>query len=200
MMRPLLLVLALLALAITVGSHFVPRVTTVDVFGAQHLDSEQVMQVAGVRPGDPFLWINRWRVRGLEREPWIAQARVVRHWPDAITLSITERTPLVTNGTTTWAGDGTVLPGVASDVRQELVRLEGWGPSRLSEALELAVLLEGRGIEVISYSPEGFEVQFGDGSLFTPSVEALRAQWASFAQHRGKRLAVYPWGVSSTHD
>ena len=199
-MRLALLSTLLLAAVLLAISHFVPTVATVDVFGQQQHSAERLMAIADLRPGDPFLWITRWRVRRLSSDPWLAQTRVVRHWPDAVTLTVVERTPVATDGTTTWASDGTVLPGVATEVRQALIRLEGWGPPRLGESLALAVLLEGRGIEVISYSPEGFEVDFGDRTLFTPSVEALQAQWASFEQRSGSRLAVYPWGVSSTND
>ena len=50
---------------------------------------------------------------------------------------------------------------------------------------------------VITYGPEGFEVVLADAVLFTPSVDALRAQWSAFESQRGSRVSVYPWGVSS---
>jgi cell division protein FtsQ len=175
-------------------------VTTVDVIGNGRLSDQRIRSLADVLPGDPFLWVSRFRVRELATDPWVAQARVIRSWPDAILIRVVERQPVATDGATSWARDGTVLPGVTSEDRAGLVRIEGWGPSRLNEALELAELLGDRGAKVVRYSPEGFDIVIGDQSLFTPNPEDLLAQWASFDQQRGRRIAVYPWGVSSAHD
>lgn len=192
--------MALLAVAAVGLSRIAPTVTTVDVLGNERVDAERIRALADVHPGDPFLWVTRFRVRALASDPWIASSRIVRSWPDTIQIWVVERRPVATNGATSWARDGTVLPGVTSEERAGLVRIEGWGSSRLDEALELAALLGGRGAEVVRYSPEGFDIVIGDQSLFTPTPEALLAQWASFERQRGRRLAVYPWGVSGTHD
>jgi cell division protein FtsQ len=191
-------VVALVVLVVLVGvTRFWPPVTRVEVLGARHLSRSDVLRLADIAPGDPLLWITRWSVRGLEREPWVLQARVTRHWPDTVAIAVVERHPLLTDGTTGWAADGTALPGADPDVLAELPRVQGWGTPRLEEALELLGMLVGRGVRVITYGPEGFEVELADVVLFTPSVHALRAQWTAFESQRGSRVAVYPWGVSS---
>ena len=199
-MRTFLIVLLALAAAAIVTSRFVPKVARVEASGNQHLSRAQVLQLADVAPGDPFLWVTSFRLRHLAHAPWVRKARVIRHWPDIVSIMVWERQPALTDGTTTWAADGTVLPGVAKDVRAGLPQLKGWGPSRLKEALTLLRLLHPYGPKVISYSPEGFEIQLTGTSLFTPSAEALEKQWAAFESHRGGRVAVYPWGVSKAHE
>jgi len=156
-----------------------------------------VLRLADIAPGDPFLWVTRFSLRVLQNDPWILHTRVTRHWPDTIAIVVQERVPVLSDGVTSWAMDGTALPGVQPEVRAGLPLLSGWGTPRLEEALDLLAMLSGYGVEVITYTPEGFEVQLAEAVLITPSVEALRVQWSAFESQRGRRVAVYPWGVSS---
>ena len=191
-------VVALVALvALVAVTRFWPSVTRVEVLGAQHLARTHVLKLANVAPGDPLLWITRWSAQGLEREPWVLRARITRHWPDTVAIAILERHPIITDGAVGWAADGTPLFGADPEALAELPRLRGWGSPRVEEALELLAMLVGRGVRVITYGPEGFEVELADVVLFTPSVHALRAQWSAFESQRGSRVSVYPWGVSS---
>ncbi len=199
-MRALLIALLVLAAAALVTSRFVPSVQRVEVSGNEHLSRAQVLRLADVTPGVPFLWVTSFRLRHLVHDPWVRRVRVIRHWPDIISIMVWERQPALTDGTTTWAADGTVLPGVPPDVQAALPRLKGWGPPRLKEAMTLLRLLHPYGPKVISYTPEGFEIQLTGTYLFTPSAEALEKQWAAFESHRGGRVAVYPWGVSKAHE
>jgi len=199
-MRALLIALLVVAAAALVTSRFVPSVQRVEVSGNRHLSRAEVLRLAAVAPGDPFLWVTSFRLRHLVHDPWVRKVRVLRHWPDIISIMVWERQPALTDGTITWAADGTVLPGVSADVRATLPRLKGWGSTRLDEAMTLLRLLHPYGPKVISYSPEGFEIQLTGTSLFTPSAEALEKQWAAFESHRGGRVAVYPWGVSKAHE
>jgi cell division protein FtsQ len=199
-MRAWLVVLLLLSGAALITSRFVPSVERVAVSGNAHLAREQVLRLADVAPGDPFLWVTSYRMRHLIHDPWVLRLRVLRHWPDTISIALWERQPALTDGATTWALDGTVLPDVGPDARAALPHLTGWGEPRLAEALVLLRLLTPYGPEVISYTPEGFEIQLTGTSLFTPSAEALKQQWAAFESHRGGRVAVYPWGVSKAHE
>ncbi len=196
-MRVLSVSAAIALVIILVGTWLWPRVERVEVFGNVHHSREQVLSLANVAPGDPFLWVTRYRVRALAQDPWVLNARVTRHWPDTIAIAVVEREPVLSDGETSWAIDATALPSVPAAVHDTLPRLEGWGTPRLDEALELLAMLTDYGVEVITYTPEGFELELANAVLVTPSVEALRAQWSAFESQRGGRVAVYPWGVSS---
>ncbi|MEJ2667111.1 MAG: FtsQ-type POTRA domain-containing protein [Deinococcales bacterium] len=199
-MRALLVSLLLVCGGGLAASRFAPRITRVEVSGNQHLSRAQVLELADVKPGDPFLWVTSFRMRHLMKDPWVRKVRVMRYWPHTVTITVWERQPVLSDGTTAWAQDGTVLPGVTASEAQTLPHLTGWGPPRVDEALTLLRLLHAYGPKVIGYSPEGFEIQLTGTSLFTPSAEALEQQWAAFESHRGGRVAVYPWGVSKAHE
>jgi cell division protein FtsQ len=199
-MRGLLLALLVLTSGLVVASRFWPRVEHVVVVGNERFTTEQVGRMAGVAPGDPFLWVTRHTLARLAAEPWVLSATVVRRWPDTVELHVVEREPAMTDGVTAWASDGTVLPGVPAAEAASLPVLRGWGEDRSAEALELERLLRPFGVQVISYSPEGFEIQLIGTTLHTPSAEALRKQWSAFVNNPGGRVAVYPWGVATSDE
>lgn len=198
--RPFLIVLSLLFVVALAASRFVPKVDRIEVAGAQHHTTEDLLHLARLAPGDPWLWVTRWRLRGLEQDPWVLRSRVIRHWPSTVSLTVWERIPAVTDGTHVWAADGTLLPHATPGERSGVPLLTGWGEPRLPEALELVELFANEDLEVISYSPTGFELELADGAIFTPDVDTLRRQWAAIQHRNGRRLAVYPWGVSKADD
>ncbi len=203
-MRALLLTVGLLIVAALGVTRFWPTVERIEVTGTRHHAVGDVLRLARVAPGDPLLWITTWRVSGLSADPWIARARVTRHWPDTVSIAVWERAPLARSGdepeARVWARDGTVLPSASAEERADLPIVTGWGGDRTAEALELVDLVRSRLPKVIQYSPEGFEIALSDAVLFTPDVSSLRRQWAAVERHRGGRLAVYPWGVSKAHE
>jgi cell division protein FtsQ len=65
------------------------------VVGAQHTGSEAVLEAAGLVDHPPLIDVDpKSAARRVQRLPWIAHAEVVRHWPDSVTISVTERVPL----------------------------------------------------------------------------------------------------------
>ena len=198
-MLGLLLVLSTLLLV----SRLVPRVTRLEVTGIHHLSEEEVFAKANLKLNDPFVWVTRPRFRPLARDPWVARVEVTRRWPDTVYLTVQERVPFVSEDERVYALDGTFLPSTVA--AEAPVTLRGWGPDRRDEAFELLRLLEVFEPEMLSYSPSGFEVRMAHTELFTPSAEALRAQWSGFLSQQGSEesnslMAVYPWGVSVKHD
>ena len=182
------------------GSLFYPRVTRVEVSGNAHYERAELLRLAKVKPGTPFFWVIRPRLKALAADPWILSAQVYRHWPDTVSLRVRERTPALSDGERAYALDGTALPGVSAAEQRALIQVSGWGESRFEESLALLQQLADFGPKMVSYSPAGFTVQLATSHLFTPSLEALRANWASFLSQQGTHAYVYPWGVSAAHE
>ena len=199
-MRRTLLALLVLLGAGVIASRFVPKIVSITVTGNSHYDDQRILRLARVQLGDPLLWVTRGSVSELANDPWIHSLGVVRVWPDELHITVVERQAALTDGSTTWALDGTVLTGASQVETASLPLLQGWGSPRTTEALELLRLLGPFEPQVISFSPEGFEIQLTGTTLFTPSAEVLRQQWSAFIDQRGKHVSVYPWGVSSTDE
>lgn len=199
-LRVTVIILGLLAVATLIGSRMWPTVTHVQVHGNSHYSDAQVMWLANVAPEDPLLWITRWSLAGLEADPWIARASVVRHWPDTVSITVAERVPVLREGELAYAADGTALPGLSAGQLALLPEAVGWGASRITESVRILDLLGSDAVEVISYTPDGFDITVEGATIFTPSVAALETQWAAVKGRLGSRLAVYPWGVSETNE
>jgi cell division protein FtsQ len=93
------------------------------VEGRQNADTEVLLGLIHAERGDPIFAFNPTAVReSLEREPWIAQARVERRLPGVIFVSIVERKPFALwqnqNKVKLIDADGVVI----SDVKKEVAR------------------------------------------------------------------------------
>jgi cell division protein FtsQ len=65
------------------------------VRGAQHTGNQAVLQAAGLLTDPPLIDVDPKTVAArVEALPWVARAVVVRHWPDNVTIPVTERVPL----------------------------------------------------------------------------------------------------------
>jgi cell division protein FtsQ len=198
--RLVMLVLLIFLSSILIGSRFYPLIARVEVIGNSHYSPEEIMMLANVTPGDPFLWVTQGRLARLRADPWILGIRVIRHWPDTIAITVSERTPAVSDGVQSYALDGTVLTNVSAEVQASLIQLSGWGPPRRDEAFDLIRQLNDYGVQMVDYSPAGFTIQLDTVRLFTPNLELLQANWSGFLSQQGTRVSVYPWGVSAAHD
>lgn len=98
--------LAVAALALgawtLVHSHLLSaRVVTVR--GSVHTPAAAVIAAAGLTGDPPLLDVSpSAAAAGVQRLPWVARATVVRHWPDAVSVSVVERVPVA------------VVPGTAA--------------------------------------------------------------------------------------
>jgi cell division protein FtsQ len=209
-MRRFLLVFTLLfLLGLVVASRYYPTLNYIQVSGNAHYSAREVTQLANVSIATPFFWITERRIRNLASNPWIQKAQLTRAFPNAVHIQLTEREPVLTDTVQSYALDGTVLPDVNAAARESLIQLRGWGENRVAEALEFIRLLNAeprhdQQLKMISYSAAGFTLQFETAEqatleIFTPSVEALKTQWASVMAlgETSSNIALYPWGVTA---
>lgn len=65
------------------------------VRGAQHTGTEAVLQAAGLLDHPPLIDVDpKSAAAHIEKLPWVAHAVVARHWPDSVTITVTERQAL----------------------------------------------------------------------------------------------------------
>lgn len=200
MRRVWMILLLLLLLGFVAASRFYPKITYVAVNGNHHYTANEILALANISVDDAFFWVTRQKIERLETDPWISQATVIRDFPNAIHIQITERKPILSDGVQSYAIDGTVLPNVSVAEQSSLIKFEGWGKSRFTEVVDLLRLLAQHNLKMISYTPAGFTLKFESTEVFTPSVEHLKEHWAGVLSQQGKQLNVYPWGVSAVHE
>ena len=86
----------------------------IEIVGAVHADPAPFIAEAGIGEGAILIWVDTGRVaRAVAADPWVADVRVERVWPDRLVVEVLERVPVAwIEGITTWmlvASDGTVL-------------------------------------------------------------------------------------------
>ncbi|HVA03278.1 MAG TPA: FtsQ-type POTRA domain-containing protein [Acidimicrobiales bacterium] len=65
------------------------------VRGAQHTGSDAVLRAAGLLDHPPLIDVDpKSAAAHIEKLPWVAHAVVARHWPDSVTITVTERAAL----------------------------------------------------------------------------------------------------------
>lgn len=105
--------------AVTVSPLF--RLEALAISGQSHLSSERVAKLAQVHEGTTnVLWLSAGRVvERLEADPWVASATADKELPSGLTISVTERIPVLTAGQRgAWsliARDGVVVDVVKAD-------------------------------------------------------------------------------------
>ncbi|MEF2278179.1 FtsQ-type POTRA domain-containing protein [Deinococcus sp. YIM 134068] len=189
----------LLALGALVGLWFGLPVRTVTVSGQSRLSEARVRELAGLTPGFSWAYYGRWRSRGLEAHPWIQSAQVTRRFPDTVEVRLTERVPYARwrkpdGEIVAVAPDGTVLPAAENVARLPL--LGGWGPERLMDALFVARAMERYNVQSVAYTPSGVTVKTASGTVWSGDPRTLLNYAGAVTQFPGKRIHIYPWGVS----
>lgn len=80
-------------LAVVHGGLFEARYRT--VVGARHTPAAAIWEAAGIESSTPLIDISpATAAAGVERLPWVVHAAVRLHWPDAVTIAVTEGTPV----------------------------------------------------------------------------------------------------------
>ncbi|WP_051963593.1 cell division protein FtsQ/DivIB [Deinococcus misasensis] len=191
-----LLVVMLISVTLLVASWFILPVRKTEISGLRHLKNEEVVKLVHGKPGDPWLWIARFRLKALENHPWILSASVVKTFPSDVKVSIVERVPvarLLKEGhEVVLSADGVELPGAPRV--GPLIKTEG--KLNIQQALEVAFLLRSEGVQVVELTPAGIRMKLGDSTVWADSVDSLRKYMSSVKMKRGKNIHIYPWGVS----
>jgi cell division protein FtsQ len=80
------------------------RIAHVAITGRKHLSQDEVLAIGGVTGRRSLLFLDAANVRDrLKAAPWIADATVLKFYPDSIQIDIVERTPFAL-----WQHDGSV--------------------------------------------------------------------------------------------
>ena len=90
----------------------------IEIVGAVHSQPAPLIAATGVGEGAILIWVDTGAVaRAVAADPWVADVRVERVWPDRLVVEVLERDPVAwMEGTTGWmlvASDGTVLENPA---------------------------------------------------------------------------------------
>lgn len=126
-------------IAAVVGSTMSPLldVDRITVVGNDRVGEAELLDASGVRHGDRLVDLDADAARrSLMAIPWVASARVVRDWPDAVRISVTEERPVasvVTPGSVVLVSTtGRVLERL-SDPAPGAPRLESTQPLALTD-------------------------------------------------------------------
>ena len=169
------------------------------VRGAQHTGNQAVLQAAGLLDAPPLIDVDPKTVAAhVEALPWVAHAVVVRHWPDSVTITVTERVPL---GSVARPGGGAALVDASGRVlawqagpptglvlvapvtpgRPGTVLARGARPA-LQAASALPSSLVGRVVQVRANAQGMVTIDLGRGvSAVLGSSGALEAKMSSLA-------------------
>lgn len=161
------------------------KATSVSVEGARTLSTQRIIDASGVKVGMPLARVNGARVeRSLTSIPRVETVRVVRGWPDRITLRITEREPLAMVGALAVDREGVRFP-LASSEKEPAITVTNFTPSRWKTWLGIyqelpkniereisTVSLDGR--DDISFKTASLTVVWGSGEDTGLKVRVLK--------------------------
>ncbi len=131
----------------------------------------------------------------IERLPWVADARVERHWPSSVQISVTERKPV---GVVALPGAAVGPPGAAVGPQAEAVAPPGGGSRTAPAGGSLWALVDrtGRVLADVSQPPPGLVVLSGvgdpgqPGSLLAPGADPALDAVADLGPSLGQRVAT----------
>ena len=195
--------LALLAYGVSswVMAHPLFALRTIEVkTPLAHVTEAQIRLVAERQVRGTFFTVDIERVRSsLEKLPWVREARVERHWPDTLAVSLTEHVPLARWNDDALVSDaGTVFVAAVSD---RLPRLSG--PEDSTDEVvaayrrhQQALAPLGLTIDELRLSPRrAWRIRLDGGMTLALGREQTDARLARFAE-------LYPrlFGPKQTED
>ena len=70
-------------------------IARVEVVGVEKSDANSILVAEGVNVGEPMVFLDPHAIgEALATDPWVAEATVVRQWPDMVRVEIVERVPV----------------------------------------------------------------------------------------------------------
>ncbi len=193
--------LLIIVFALLAASRFVLPVWGVLVSGSKHFSPIEVAHMSGISRGNPWLWASNASAKELNDSPWIAEARIIKHFPGQVEVKLVEREPVGTllksdGSRVTVALDGIELP----DGLNPKPTLTGWDSSKLPEALKIASLMKPYQPLEVRFTPQGFRIQLKNLRIWTDSYASLLKWGGSVkilqADNRSAQINIYSWGVS----
>lgn len=149
----------------------------IEVLNNNRLPREEIIDLAGVKPGDDMLGIRLHRVvELLGRNPWIREVKVRRNFPETLRIEVREREPLaiVNMGYLYYCdvngdifkplndGDGLDYPVITGITEEDAGRDPAGTRQALKGALDLIALLKGdRSVPLEDISELHFDKGFG---------------------------------------
>lgn len=189
---------AALCLGLVAASWFALPVRQVTVSGNKVLGAAQVKALAGAVPGRGWLYYGPKQAGGLLQNPWVASAQIIKHFPDALEIRVTERQPalrlLGRGGERLVSQDGKVLP--LAKGFGKLPSVSGWGPARLGDAVLVTRALSRYTVQSVTYTPSGLTVKTAAGTVWSGDLKSLVKYAGSISMYPNKTVHIYPWGVS----
>jgi len=204
-----IMLVSLLLATLGVGLHVVLPIEEVEVVGHKQLSKDQVQQITGLKPGQPWLWAWPFRLEPLRKNPWVVSATLERPAPGRLRIVLQERTSLanilIRQKRFGLSGDGVLLP----DAPPQTPLLEGKGEIPIADLLLLVQAFPEA--KRIRYDVGGYQVLSENLNVWGKSAKELQ-DWAK-ARRIGKsdasrvlahpavgsadRIYVYSWGVSA---
>ena len=155
------------------------RLERIEVNQLKRLTREEVIGLAGVRPGDDMLSLRLRRIgEQLSKNPWVEKVRVRRYFPHVLALEVTEREPVAVinmgflyyvdkNGEvfkTLNEGDNLDYPVVTGISEEDMSKDPAGSKEALKKVCDLVALLSSRSVFRLT---DISEIHYGKGFGFT---------------------------------
>ncbi len=169
-------------------------VSQVDTSGIAASPAQSILVDHRVIAGTPMFQIDPGEVeQALLADPWVAEARVQRHWPDQVSVDIVERVPLAWTrtkiGWTRRALDGVAVPS-ASKPGNKMARVEmpGMTESEIVSSTDMTGALEFIDALPVSHH-QGTTVTRLEGELWA-TVDGYQVRLGRSVDMREKALSL----------
>ncbi len=140
-----IVVVVVAASALALSRSVLLAVKTIEVSGASRVSGDAIRVASGVEDGDPLLWADAAAAaRRVRAVPWVASARVTKHWPHTLRIQVTERAAVA------WALGADGAPRLVDPTGRVLERVDA-APEGMPE-LQGAVRVPGPGRSI---TPDG---------------------------------------------